>query len=208
MGSESILKKSVIGGFKKEGVLNYVEQLQTEIVILRKELNECKSCKRELDSVNVKNEIAEKEIDNLRSEIEELKRKNEALEESNKALNERDATASLKLEEAQVTISNYENKINLYEEKIASIEEKFTEIERNYQEYGDAIDNAKSSAAEITDRAKNAVDNAKSEISSANERIKTACINFESSVVSMKSSAENLIGLLSAISESITAEEE
>lgn len=208
MGSESILKKSVIGGFKKEGVLNYVEQLQTEIVTLRKELNECNSCKKELDSANVKNEIAEREIDNLRSEIEELKSRNVALEESNKALNERDAAVSLKFEEAQVVISNYENKIRLYEEKIVSIEEKFAEIERNYQKYGEVIDNAKCSAAEITVRAKNAVDNAKCEISSANERIKTACVNFESSVASMKSSAENLIGLLSAISESITAEEE
>lgn len=208
MGSESILKKSVIGGFKKEGVLNYVEQLQSEIVTLRKELNECNSCKKDLDSANAKNEIAEKEIDNLRCEIEELNKKNEALEQANKALNERDAAFSLKLEEAQVTISNYENKIRLYEEKIASIEEKFAEIEKNYQKYGEVIDNAKSSAAEITVRAKNAVNNAKDEISSVNERIKTACINFESSVASMKSSAENLIETLSAISENINSEEE
>ena len=39
MGSEQFFKKSVLGGFKKEGVLNYVEQLQTEIIELKKEIN-------------------------------------------------------------------------------------------------------------------------------------------------------------------------
>ena len=208
MGSDSILKKSVIGGFKKEGVLNYVEQLQTEIVSLRKELNENASCKKELDSVSVKKEIAEREMNILKDEIAELKEINAALSEENKALLERDATASLKLEEAQTMISNYENKISLYEEKIAAIEEKFAYIEANYQKYGDAIDSAKNSAAEISVKAKNAVDAAKNEISDANERIKTACVNFESSVASMKSSAENLIETLSAVSANFGVEEE
>lgn len=208
MGSESILKKSVIGGFKKEGVLNYVEQLQTEIVTLRKELNECASCKKDLDSAIAKKEFAEKEVEELRCEIEELKIQNEALAQANKSLNEHDAETSLKFEAAQVTISNYESKIRVYEEKIASIEEKFAEIEKSYQKYGEVIDNARTSAAEISVKAKTAVDNAKEEISSANERIKTACVNFESSVASMRACAENLIGTLSAISENIDSEEE
>lgn len=208
MGSESILKKSVIGGFKKEGVLNYVEQLQTEIVALRKELNECTSCKRELDSVSAKKEIAEREMCALKDELAQLREKNSSLEEQNKILLERDASSSLRLEEAQVIISSYENKIGLYEEKIAAIEEKFSMIEKNYQQYGNVIDNARNSAAEISFKAKNAVDNAKNEITDANERIKTACVNFESSVASMKSCAENLIDTLSAVSESITVGEE
>lgn len=208
MGSESILKKSVIGGFKKEGVLNYVEQLQTEIVALRKELNECNSCKKELDSVSAKNEIAEREMNNLKAEISDLKEKNAILGEENKALLERDASVSLKLEEANAVISNYESKIALYEEKIAAIEEKFAQIENNYQKYGDVIVNAKNSAAEISSKAKAVVDNARNEISDANDRIKTACVNFESSVASMKSCAENLIETLSAVSANFGAEEE
>ena len=208
MGSESILKKSVIGGFKKEGVLNYVEQLQTEIVSLRKELNECSSCKKDLDSVSVKKEIAEKELGYLKDEVAALEEKNALLTVENKSLIERDAATSLKLEEAQVTIADYENKIKVYEEKINRIEEKFAEIEMNYQKYGDFIDNARNSAAEISGKAKNAVDNAKAEIASANERIKTASINFESSVASMKSSAENLLETLSAVSLSLISEEE
>ena len=208
MGSESILKKSVIGGFKKEGVLNYVEQLQTEIVSLRKELNECSVCKKDLDSVSIKKEIAEKEIANLKEEIFALEEKNALLSEENKNLIERDAATSLKLEEAQVTISDYENKIKIYEEKIAHIEEKFAEIEMNYLKYGNFIDNARNSAAEISGKAKNAVDTAKAEIASANERIKTASVNFESSVASMKSCAENLLETLSAVSLSFVSEEE
>lgn len=208
MGSESILKKSVIGGFKKEGVLNYVEQLQTEIVSLRKELNECSSCKKDLDSVSVKKEIAEKELCYLKEEIASLEEKNALLTEENKVLIERDAANSLKLEEAQVTIADYKNKIKVYEDKIARIEEKFAEIEMNYRKYGDFIDNARNSAAEISEKAKNAVDTAKAEIASANERIKTASINFESSVASMKSSAENLLETLSAVSLTLISEEE
>ncbi len=208
MGSESILKKSVIGGFKKEGVLNYVEQLQTEIVALRKELNESKSYKIELDSVNEKKETAEREMGNLKEELLGLREKNAALSEENKALLERDASSLLKLEEAKAIISNYENKISLYEEKIASIEEKFAQIEMNYQKYGEVIDNAKTSAAEISFKTKNAVDSAKTEISDANERIKTASVNFESSVASVKSCLDNLIETLSAVSADIAVEEE
>ncbi len=208
MGSENILKKSIIGGFKREGVLNYVEQLQTEIVALRKVLNENKACKNELDSVNVKKESAEREMSILKERIAELEAENEALSDENKALLERDASTSLKLEEAQAVISNYEKKISLYEGKIASIEEKFAQIEEDYQKYGNVIDHAKTSAAEISVKAKNAVDNAKKEISDANERIKTACVNFESSVASMKSGAEKLIETLSAVSASIGVEEE
>ena len=97
--------------------------------------------------------------------------------------------------------------MKVYEEKIACIEEKFAEIEMNYQKYGDFIDNARISAAEISGKAKIAVDNAKAEIACANERIKTATINFESSVASMKSSAENLLETLSEVSLSFASEE-
>ena len=53
MGSEQVLKKSVLGGFKKEGVLNYIEQLQSEIISLKKEA--------------AKNSDIQKDIDDLKS---------------------------------------------------------------------------------------------------------------------------------------------
>ena len=95
MGSDQILKKSVIGGFKKEGVLNYIEQLQTEIVGLKRELNNDKS---EADG-----------------EISSLKNENESLKSENAGLIEANAAYALKIEESQVSIDEYRTKLQLCE---------------------------------------------------------------------------------------------
>ena len=43
MSSNQVLKKSVMGGFKKEGVINYIEQLQAEIFRLKSEISRLNS---------------------------------------------------------------------------------------------------------------------------------------------------------------------
>ena len=88
------------------------------------------------------------------------------------------------------------------------IEARFSEIEKSYSEYGDAISNARNSAAEIYAKAGAEVEKAKNEVADANDRIKTACVNFESSAASLKASANNLIEVLSAISANIGIGEE
>lgn len=192
MSSEQILKKSMIGGFKKEGVLNYVEQLQNEIVSLKKEVSNGSKCQTELDELKDKKDSADRELSALKAEIEALKSENARLIEQN-------AAYALKLEEANVSIADYESRQQLFIEKISSIEAKFDQIESNYIKYGEV----KAFAASACAKANDAVKAAKADISGANERIKTACVNFESSVASLKASSENLIGVLDSVSESL-----
>ena len=211
MGSESILKKSVIGGFKKEGVLNYVEQLQAEIISLKKELNNKTACQKDVDDLKAIKEASEKRL-------AELSKENDSLKKENAGLIEQNAAYSLKLEETQVSLANYEAKQRELLEKTATAEEKFSEIEKKCAEYNitetkvkemvaDAMSysekiifNAKAAAAEIAGEADSAVAQAREEISNANERIKTACVNFDSSVSSLKTSAESLLDVLSNVS--------
>lgn len=211
MSSEQILKKSLLGGFKKEGVLNYVEQLQTEIIELKKELNNKTACQKDVDDLKSLKEASEKRL-------AELSEENASLKSENGALIEQNAAYSLKIEEAQISIADYEKKQQELEAKTSLIESKFTEIEKKYAEYNitenkvkemvsDAMNysekiifNAKAAAAEITGEADDMINSAKTEISNANERIKTACVNFESSVSSLKISAESLLEALSSIS--------
>ena len=211
MSSEQILKKSLLGGFKKEGVLNYIEQLQAEIIELKKELNNKTACQKDVDDLKSLKEASEKRL-------AELSEENESLKSENGTLIEQNAAYSLKIEEAQICIADYEKKQHELEDKTSLIESKFTEIEKKYAEYNitenkvkemvsDAMNysekiifNAKAAAAEITGEADCMINSAKAEISDANERIKTACVNFESSVSSLKSSAESLLDALSSIS--------
>lgn len=214
MGSDQILKKSVLGGFKKEGVLNYIEQLQTEILSLKKDVNENSAYKTELETLKSEQESSNKDLESLKTE-------NEALKAENASLIEKNAAYALKIEEAQVTIADYESKQRQWEEKIASIEAKFAEIESSCSKYGEAdskadsvirdamnysermINDAKTSADEITEVVGGAVRAAKSEVSGANDRIKTACVNFDSSASALRASVENLMNVLSEIADKI-----
>ena len=87
MGSEQVLKKSLLGGFKKEGVLNYIEQLQSEILTLKKEVNENSDCKNQLESIL-------EERDNTDNGFAALKEENEQLKAVIEALNEEKAVLS------------------------------------------------------------------------------------------------------------------
>ena len=104
MSSEQILKKSMLGGFKKEGVLNYVEQLQNEIVSLKKEVSNGSKCQTELDELKDKKDSADRELSALKAEIEALKSENARLIEQN-------AAYALKLEEANVSIADSVGKL-------------------------------------------------------------------------------------------------
>lgn len=206
MGSDKILKKTAFGGFKREDVLNYIEQLQQEIVSLKREVSDGVSCKRELENVKSAKDYADSELAALREE-------NAALKEQNADLIEKNASYTLKMEEAQVSIEEYERKLRSCESKIEIIEHKFSELEITCARVGDAeklIEEAKSSVAVIADKAKGSVESVRADILNASERIKTACVNFDSSAASLKSSAENLLASLAEATQkldSIGAEE-
>ena len=227
MSSNQILKKSVMGGFKKEGVINYIEQLQSEIFRLKGEItalnaeiekaesyeegfNEMKTCNAEL----VKElEAAKNEKTALVAENEILKVEKSALEEEKKAAEER-YTA-----EIENCKSEYAEKMKLCEEKLQSIEAAFASIEATRLKSIEAdtkagtilkeasenseliITKAQNKADAITEKANDAVAKAAKQVSEANDRLKSACVNYDSSTVALKASVDNLIAVLNSVSE-------
>ncbi|MBR3818565.1 MAG: hypothetical protein IKJ41_05380 [Clostridia bacterium] len=185
MGSEQIFKKSVLGGFKKEGVLNYVEQLQTEIIELKKEITNKPDLSEEVKALKDINENAVAETTALTAKIDALKAENEALTEANLSL-VRD------LEEAKMLINEYEEKQKIFAEKISEIDNKFSRLTSDFV-------CSDSSASDIKTKANDAVENARNEIGDINERIKTTCNNFVSSSSALKTCVENLLDVLSSI---------
>ncbi len=187
MGSEQIFKKSMLGGFKKEGVLNYVEQLQSEIIELKKEISNKPDLSDEVEALKAVNEDVAAESAALAAKYDALKAENEALSEKNSELMQ-------DLDEAKKLICDYEEKQSLFENKLSAIESKFDKLASGYMTNGNTD-------ADCSSKAGAAVKTAKIEISDANERIKNACDDFESSSSALKSSVENLLNILSGISE-------
>lgn len=218
MGSEQILKKSVLGGFKKEGVLNYIEQLQSEILNLKKAVNENAACKNELEELKDEKQSSDDGLKSLKEENDALKSEIIRINDENSILVKQNVDANLELEKARGLIAEYEAKQHQWEEKIALIEEKFAEIENSYSKIGETDDkvnvmlsdaksysdkiigSAKASATAISAKAGEAIRTAKSEIADVNSRIQTACVNFDSSAASLKASTENLMAVLSELS--------
>lgn len=187
MGSEQIFKKSVLGGFKKEGVLNYVEQLQTEIIELKKEITNKPDLSEKVKVLKDINESAVAETTALTAKIDALKAENEALAEANLSL-------VGELEDAKALIKDYEEKQKIFAEKITEIDNKFSRLTSGLV-YSD------SGVSDIKNKANESVKNARDEISDINERIKTTCNNFVSSSTALKSCVENLLEVLSSISD-------
>lgn len=187
MGSEQIFKKSVLGGFKKEGVLNYVEQLQSEIIELKKEISNKPDFSDEVEALKAFNEDAAAESAALAAKYDALKAENEALSEKNSELIQ-------ELDDAKKLICDYEEKQSLFENKLSAIESKFDKLANGYMTNSNTD-------ADYSSKAGEAVKAAKSEVFDANERIKNACDDFENSSSALKSSVENLLNILSGISE-------
>ncbi len=230
MSSNQILKKSLLGGFKKEGVINYIEQLQAEIFRLKnevarlnsesekseafdEELNELKKCNANL----VKEiEAVKNEKTSLAAESEILKVEKSALEDDIKSLSEENKRYAAEIESCK---SECAEKMKLCEEKIQSIEAAFASIEATCANsiqidskasgiLKDAsadseliITKAQNKADAITEKASDAVAKAAKQVSEANDRLKSACVNYDSSTVALKASVDNLIAVLNSVSE-------
>ncbi len=158
MASNQILKKSVVGGFRKEDVINYVEQLQAEIQRLRTDLAQKNSESEQCDELKgayseaVKSvEAANAELESVRAEKTALAAENELLRVEKQSLEA--VIETLKKEKAdaeeihaseleQIKTEN-ENKISLFEEKLASIESTFASIEASRSKNNVADEKAK-----------------------------------------------------------------
>lgn len=194
MAKKDILKKSVFGGFKKEDVINYIEQLQQEIVNLKREVSDSTAYKRDFEMMKNSKEQAEKELSAQREENASLKAKNCELIEMNASLN-------LKAEEMRVAVDDSERRLREFEKIAEKLKNDLAESESNLSRLKEAekiIVEAKESALAIKFDAKNILVNAQADIGSANDRIKTACVNFDSAAASLKASAD---GLLSALAQ-------
>lgn len=212
MSSEKILKKSTFGGFKKEGVLNYIEELQAEILSLKKELNNSKDNMKEIDELKKIIQNNEAETSALQNENIDLKAENEELKSINKSYSE-------DLEKARISVKELEAKIGVYENRFSEIEKKLFEIESAYANKSVESDNKatvmmqdavsysekiiskanETAKANIT-KADIAVKKALSEIAVAAQKIKSARSEYDASILTVEKSVENLSVTISEIS--------
>lgn len=153
MASNQVLKKSVVGGFRKEDVINYVEQLQAEIYRLRNDAaqmsnelaqydelrNAYVEANRYIDLINEELAAVKAELETARSERTALAAENELIKVEKQSLEtvienlkkeKSDSDERYAKELAQVKNEN-ENKIRLFEEKFTLIESTFASIEAN-----------------------------------------------------------------------------
>ena len=209
MASNQILKKSVLGGFRKEDVINYVEGLQAEIHRLKSDIGEKNGELEKLESDKSSAEALEKEVSVLREENEALKNELEEVKGREAALRtEMDNTKMQSIELDCVKVENdnlraeLEKSRNEYDEKIAVYQEKITSIETMVASLEAACINIdESEAAKAKAEAVNeVVAKALAQVSEANDRIRTACVDYDSSAVMLKSSVENLLNVLNSLS--------
>ncbi len=114
MESERIMRTSIFGGFRREDVLTYVEELQSQIEALKNDVSEKENSINELNDkvVDLTRECSE--ISLLKSELEEKDTAIEALNNENTELKEQveSLTAvSAEYENAKKTIE--ENNLNI-----------------------------------------------------------------------------------------------
>ncbi len=237
MSSNQVLKKSLLGGFKKDGVLNYVEGLQAEIMnlrgklesksnseseavaALRNELEQKESKIHELESAIAASEDKDGEISALKAEIDRL---NSLVSDISA---EKENLASEKEKAIQAAKDEYEEKARLCEEKIAVIEDKFAQIESSYTRISETdskvnammnnailssdkmINEAKAKSADITSKANDALKEAFADISDVYAQFRTATVNYDSSSAALKTRVESLIQLLESMQIELPSEE-
>lgn len=237
MSSNQVLKKSLLGGFKKDGVLNYVEGLQAEIMnlrsklesksnseseavaALRNEIEQKETQIRDLESAIAANEEKDGEISALKAEIDHL---NSVISDMSA---ERERLLAENEQALQAAKDEYEEKARLCEEKIAVIEDKFAQIESSYTRISETdskvnammnnailssdkiISDAKAKSDEITSKANDALKDAFAEISDVYDQFRTATVNYDSSSAALKTRVESLIQLLESMQIELPDEE-
>lgn len=190
MSNQRIIKKSIFGGFKKEDVINYIEQLQKEIAELKKTEFEFVQLKNDYEILNNKLAQAEQNFKFSCQQIDSLKQEKAQLlsKEEEYVLHEKELSS---------IIEDYERKVVSSEAKISLLEHNISELQDSYAR----VDEAEKYISDIKMDAGNSVLNTKNEISSAQDRIKTACVNFDSALSSLKSSTDILVNVLDIASE-------
>ncbi len=214
MASDQILKKTVLGGFRKEDVINYVEHLQAEILRLKNDIGRKNEELESIEKNNASSEALEGEINALKAEKDKLKAELEQVKAENSKLRSELSNNQIALIETDCLKSENENlraelekckgeydeKLAVYQQKLSSIEEMVSSIEAACGKL-DESETAAAKAEEITEKLNKAVADALAQVSEANDRLKTACVSYDSSTVMLKASVENLMAILNSLAE-------
>lgn len=235
MASKQVLKKSVIGGFKKEDVINYVEQLQAEIQRLRNDVAQMNSELEQYDELRNAYVEANRYADAVKEELESLKTERTALAAENEILKvekqsletvienlkkEKSDAEDVHAKELAAVKSENENKIRFFEEKLASIESTFASIEANRSKNNnadekackilkDANDNSNLIITRANNEAKAIAEKANAAVAQAAKQVAQANDRLKSACVNYDSSTVELkasVDNLIALLDSITEE--
>lgn len=177
MSSDKVLKKTVFGGFDKENVLGYIENLQAEIAQMRKELDE-----RNIDEA--KNAKLNEQNDELKKELEKIKGENDALSKENESLLKANAEYELRMEEFNSNEREYKNKISYCTTQFEEIEKLFAEVEEEYNnrkmpEFNEFIKNMPTTRSSA-------------EIQVLNEKLESSFSDFEKNVNSLRTVSNDI----------------
>lgn len=189
MASNQVLKKSVVGGFKKEDVINYVEQLQAEIQRLRIDLAQANSELEQQDDLRNAYVEANKYIDMVSEDLETVKTERTALAAENEILKvekqslesvianlekEKSDAEELYAKEIEQIKSENESKIRVFEEKLTSIESTFASIEANRSKNNNAGEKACKILKEANDNSELIITRANNEAKAIEEKATAA----------------------------------
>ncbi len=151
MDSERILRTSIFGGFKREDVLQYVEELKSEILVLSEEL---KGKTAQLDSLQEK-------VDALSAECVQAKAAEVKLHETTAALEESQTlNAKLIAENTELSV-----RFASMDTEKASMERKAEEIRASEAQLGAAFLDARKYSDEIVSAANKKANETQSEAS-------------------------------------------
>ena len=186
MGSNQVLKKSVFGGFNKEKVLGYVEQLQAEILGLKKELAAKNAVSSEIAKLNDEN--AE-----LKKQLESVKEENKVLSEENESQLRMNAEYALRMEEYEASAKEYQSMLDECAAHFEEIEKQFSQLEEAYNKR--MLTDGDSSQRERM------VSKATAEIEEINDRLESSFTNFDAAVGDLRSNTSDIMAAFKSFEE-------
>lgn len=186
MGSNQVLKKSVFGGFNKEKVLGYVEQLQAEILGLKKELAAKNADSSEIAKLN-------KENAELKKQLESVKEENKVLSEENESQLRMNAEYALRMEEYEASAKEYQSMLDECVAHFEEIEKQFSQLEEAYNKR--MLTDGDSSQRERM------VSKATAEIEEINDRLESSFTNFDAAVGDLRSNTSDIMAAFKSFEE-------
>jgi len=190
MDSERILRTSIFGGFRREDVLSYVEELKGEIAELREEL------KGKVEKIDTLCEMA----DNLSRACEEAKGTEQKLSEVTAALKaEQQKNETLAAENAELS-----KRVGAIDSEKAAMEQKAAEIRASEAQLGAAFLDARKYSDEIVSAANQKANETQSEVSDSIAKQATEVAKLSADVdalsATLSKSIESLHADISALS--------